>query len=87
MIFIDKQKIRDLFLYGVDDFSVLGNSDLDQKVIDIIDAQTEYKYPVKGKWERIFDDRWIFECSNCHSRHSITSDFCPSCGAYLKEEL
>lgn len=40
-----------------------------------------------GKWDRIFDDKWIFECDQCHNRHLVSSPFCPSCGADMRETL
>ena len=38
---INAKELEDFFLYGIDDMSVLGDQELDERVIDIIRQQHE----------------------------------------------
>ena len=40
-----------------------------------------------AKWERVFEDRWIFVCNKCQGRHLVSSKYCPDCGASMEEIL
>ena len=48
--------------------------------------------PRKGHWiehPHEWGTNWeysLYECSKCHEYEVGDSDFCPNCGAYLREE-
>lgn len=44
--------------------------------------------PVKrGEWIDHQEGRWIYaKCSECGTVHDVKSNFCPSCGADMREE-
>lgn len=42
---------------------------------------------VRGKWIDHQEGRWIYaKCSECGTVHDVKSNFCPSCGADMREE-
>jgi rubrerythrin len=42
---------------------------------------------VRGKWIDHQEDRWIYaKCSECGTVHDVKSNFCPNCGADMREE-
>ena len=41
----------------------------------------------RGKWIDHQEDRWIYaKCSECETVHDVRSNFCPNCGADMREE-
>ena len=43
--------------------------------------------PRKGKWEmdNPHSEIYRYACSECHAHHRARYDFCPSCGADMRE--
>ena len=42
---------------------------------------------VRGKWIDHQEGRWIYaKCSECGTVHDVRSNFCPNCGADMREE-
>ena len=42
---------------------------------------------VRGKWIDHQEGRWIYaKCSECGTVHDVKSNFCPNCGADMREE-
>lgn len=44
--------------------------------------------PVKrGKWVDYQQGRWVYaKCSECETVHDVRSNYCPNCGADMREE-
>ena len=47
---------------------------------------TGCKIVAKGKWEQVDDYRYPWGCSNCHNTFSEQYNFCPNCGADMRED-
>lgn len=43
---------------------------------------------VRGRWRWVGQDRWndCYECSQCGKMNTDNSNFCPNCGADMREE-
>ena len=43
---------------------------------------------VRGRWRWVGQDRWndCYECSQCGKMNADNSNFCPNCGADMREE-
>lgn len=56
------------------------------KLIDFVNDTSVVTNRAKGVWTSKFYqgvDKLLYECSNCHTRHTITN-YCPNCGAKMK---
>ena len=50
-------------------------------------AMLRYKVP-RGEWIRTaLYGQTCYECNNCHLHYDITNNFCPNCGADMREEV
>lgn len=85
-------KLR-IFEYGVkhrDNANIASACEnLERHMNDIPAADVR---PVRrGKWIDHQEGRWIYakcyaKCSECGTVHDVKSNFCPSCGADMREE-
>lgn len=43
---------------------------------------------VRGRWRWVGQDQWndCYECSQCGKMNTDNSNFCPNCGADMREE-
>ena len=53
--------------------------DMAIKALDMMNKPT-------GKWDRVYEDKWYFMCSRCHTKKLTASRYCPDCGS-LNEEI
>ena len=42
---------------------------------------------VRGKWALQYDGDGQWHCSQCGNRYIYTTDFCPNCGADMRETI
>ena len=58
---------------------------------EVLVAQAVLSQPKRGWWIEIINSRGVvvaLRCSRCEKspRHGVRSDFCPNCGADMREE-
>ena len=53
-------------------------------VMDTIALEQE---PRKGHWIPYLKEGLIVKCSECKSRYTLGYNFCPNCGADMREEV
>lgn len=55
-------------------------------IIGVIPA-ADVRPVVRGKWIDYQQGRWVYaKCSECETVHDVKSNYCPSCGADMREE-
>ena len=84
----DIQKHRDEIR---DNFAPLHRAVIDAFVYSLESIEPAKVEPVKyGKWEKrvwiIFDSEKVgFNCSECNTTWDVPTNYCPNCGAKMKE--
>lgn len=55
------------------------------EIMDSIPA-ADVRPMVRGKWIAYQQERWIYaKCSECETVHDVKSNFCPNCGADMRD--
>ena len=73
---IEGAKTADLHI--LDEYDVI-------KAIEAIPA-ADVRHVVRGEWRKIGKIGCIFVCSACDKTFPCKTDFCPNCGADMREE-
>jgi hypothetical protein len=81
-------KLR-IFEYGVkhrDNANIASACEILERQINSIPA-ADARPVVRGKWIDYQQGRWVYaKCSECETVHDVRSNFCPNCGADMREE-
>lgn len=73
---------------------VVENIQLHKNVIEVVrdiiaeleDIESaDVRENVRGEWLQNEESPWLYECSKCHRVFLGTTDFCPNCGADMRD--
>ena len=89
--YIEREAAIESFRKNLDGGYVMTNDAQTAHILQSLPA-ADVRPVVRGKWEKAdvqpyfrkhFD---IFVCSNCHARGQTKWNFCPNCGADMREK-
>lgn len=86
---LDKANEKLAYITGTDDYHYdleYGREQLNSYVSALVYEKTQERE--KGKWVKVFSHGWAagWRCSECSEYSPCHYDFCPNCGAKMREE-
>lgn len=61
-----------------------ANDAIQQSILDIGNLFTAADRPMVSRWEDVKYTRY-FRCGNCSAMELVATDFCPNCGADMRQ--